>query len=69
MTLQFIDTTASVSRTLWTELLSYFSLHMRHANLARGLVAADDVVFFVSLAVLGVFLAQRTIDAIRYTRT
>jgi len=69
MTLQFIDTTASSSRTLWTELLASFSLYMRHANLTRGLVAADDVIFFVSLAVLGVFLAQRAIDAIRFTRT
>jgi ABC-2 type transport system permease protein len=69
MTLQFIDTTASASRTLWTAFLSYCSLYMRQANLTRGLVSADDVIFFLSLVALGVFLAQRTIDAIRYTRT
>lgn len=69
ITLQFIDTTASATRSMWAEFLAYFSLYMRHVNLTRGLVSADDVVFFLSLVVLGVFLTQRTIEAIRFKRT
>jgi len=69
ITLQFIDTTASATRSMWAEFLAYFSLYMRHVNLTRGLVSADDVVFFLSLVVLGLFLTQRTIDAIRFKRT
>jgi ABC-2 type transport system permease protein len=69
MTLQFIDTTASATRSMWAEFLAYFSLHMRHLNFTRGLVSLDDVFFFGSLVVLGLFLTQRTIDAIRYKRT
>jgi ABC-2 type transport system permease protein len=69
LTLQFIDTTGSAARSLWTAFLSYFSLYMRHANLTRGVVSVDDVIFFLSLAALGLFLTQRAIEAIRYKRT
>jgi ABC-2 type transport system permease protein len=69
MTLQFIDTTASATRSMWAEFLAYFSLYMRHINLTRGLISLDDVAFFLSLVVLGLFLTQRTIEAIRYKRT
>jgi ABC-2 type transport system permease protein len=69
MTLQFIDTTASATRSMWAEFLAYFSLYMRHINLTRGLISADDVAFFLSLVVLGLFLTQRTIEAIRFKRT
>jgi hypothetical protein len=69
MTLQFIETTASATRSMWAEFLAYFSLYMRHINLTRGLISLDDVAFFLSLVVLGLFLTQRTIEAIRYKRT
>jgi len=69
ITLQFIDTTASATRSMWAEFLAYFSLYMRHVNLTRGMISADDVAFFLSLVVLGLFLTQRTIEAIRFKRT
>lgn len=69
LTLQFIDTTGAASRTLWSEFLSYFSLYMRHTGFTRGLVAVDDVVYFVSLIVLSLYLTQRTIEAIRFARS
>jgi len=69
ITLQFIDTTASATRSMWAEFLAYFSLYMRHQNFTRGLVSLEDVVFFASFIVLGLFLTQRTIEAIRFKRT
>jgi ABC-2 type transport system permease protein len=69
LTLQFIDTTGSATRTMWSQFLAYFSLYMRHVNFTRGLVSMDDVAFFLSLVVLGLFLTQRTIEAIRFKRT
>ena len=69
ITLQFIDTTASATRSMWAEFLAYFSLYMRHLNLTRGLVSVDDVLFFASLMVLGLYLTHRSIEAIRFKRT
>jgi ABC-2 type transport system permease protein len=69
MTLQFIDTTSAGSATLWTKLISSFSFYMRSLNTTRGMVFVDDVVYYGSFAVLGLFLAQRSIEAIRFKRT
>lgn len=69
ITLQFIDTTASATRSMWAEFLASFSLYMRHLDFTRGLLSLDDVVFFASLMVLGLFLTHRSIEAIRFKRT
>ena len=69
VTLQFIDTTAPRRDSIWARLLGYFSFYMRHMNSTRGVVAVADVVYFASWIVLGLFLAQRSIEAIRFKRT
>lgn len=69
MTMQFIDTTSSAQESIWIKLLSYLSFYMRHTNSTRGIVAVADLVYFASYITLGLFLAQRTIEAIRYKRT
>jgi hypothetical protein len=45
------------------------SFYARHLNSARGVVSVADVVSFASYVVLGLFLAQRSIDALRYKRS
>ena len=45
------------------------SFYTRHLNSTRGVVAVADVVYFASYIVLGLFLAQRSIDALRYKRS
>ena len=45
------------------------SFYVRHLNSTRGVVAVADVVDFASDVVLGLFLAQRSIDALRYKRS
>ena len=69
ITMQFIDTTSSASESFWVKLVGYFSFYMRQQNSTRGIVAPADFVYFASYIVLGLFLAQRSIEAIRFKRT
>jgi ABC-2 type transport system permease protein len=69
ITMQFIDTTSSATESFWVKLLGYFSFYMRQQNSTRGIVALADVVYFASYVALGLFLAQRSIEAIRFKRT
>ena len=38
-------------------------------NSTRGVVAAADIVYFASWIALGLFLAQRSVEAMRYKRS
>ena len=42
---------------------------MRQINSTRGVVSLTDIVYFASFITLGLFLAQRSIEAIRIKRT
>jgi hypothetical protein len=50
-------------------LLGSLSFYARHLNSTRGVVAAADIVYFASWIALGLFLAQRSVDALRYKRS
>jgi ABC-2 type transport system permease protein len=69
VTLQFIDTAGAAGESIWVRLLGSLSFYARHLNSTRGLVSVPDVVYFTSWIVLGLFLAQRSIDALRYKRS
>jgi ABC-2 type transport system permease protein len=69
VTLQFIDTTGAAGDSIWVRLLGSLAFYARHLNSTRGVVSVSDVVYFTSWIVLGVFLAQRSIDALRYKRS
>jgi ABC-2 type transport system permease protein len=69
VTLQFIDTTGAADGSVWVRLLGSLSFYARHLNSTRGVVSVADVVYFASYVVLGLFLAQRSIDALRYKRS
>jgi ABC-2 type transport system permease protein len=69
VTLQFIDTSGAAGDSLWVRLLGSLSFYARHLNSTRGVVAVADVVYFASWIVLGLFLAQRSVDALRYKRS
>jgi ABC-2 type transport system permease protein len=68
VTLQFVDTTGG-GASIWVRLLGSLSFYARHLNSTRGVVAVADAVYFCSWIVFGLFLAQRSIEALRYKRT
>jgi ABC-2 type transport system permease protein len=69
MTMQFIDTSSSGGESMWAKVVSYFSFYMRQINSTRGVIEVSDVVYFFSYITLGLFLAQRSIESIRYKRS
>ena len=69
VTLQFIDTTGAAEGSIWVRLLGSLSFYARHLNSTRGIVSIPDIVYFGSWVVLGLFLAQRSIDALRFKRS
>jgi hypothetical protein len=69
VTLQFIDTTGGGGGSVWTRLLGSLSFYARHLNSTRGVVSPADIVYFASHVTLGLFLAQRSIEALRFKRS
>lgn len=69
VTLQFIDTSGAPGESIWVRLLGSLSFYARHLNSTRGVVAVADIVYFASWIVLGLFLAQRSVEALRYKRS
>ncbi len=68
VTLQFIDTTGG-GGSIWVRLLGALSFYARHLNSTRGVMAVADVVYFASWIMMGLFLAQRSIEALRHRRS
>ena len=69
VTLQFVDTSGAAGDSIWVRLLGSLSFYARHLNSTRGVVSVADIVYFASWIVLGLFLAQRSVEALRYKRS
>jgi len=69
VTLQFIDTAGAGSASPWVRLLGSLSFYARHLDSARGVVSVADLVYFASCITMGLFLAGRSVEALRYKRT
>jgi ABC-2 type transport system permease protein len=69
VTLQFIDTTGAGQASVWVRLIGSLSFYARQLNSTRGVVAVADIVYFASYIVLGLFLAQRSVEALRFRRS
>ena len=65
----FVDTSASVTQSIWVDFIQFLSFFFHNAGFARGVIALGDVMFFAGLMAMGLFLTQRSIEAIRFKRT
>jgi ABC-2 type transport system permease protein len=68
-TLSFLDSGSSSTNPYWDNVVNYLSLGLHHQNSTRGLIAVVDVTFFLSMIGLGLFLAQRSVESIRFKRS
>ena len=65
--ISMIDTISSTIPWNWLkEFLGTFSFQSRYGNFALGLISLSDVVFFISISVLMLFLTDRVIDRRRW---
>jgi ABC-2 type transport system permease protein len=69
LTLFFIGTSAPLARSVWVDFIRFLSLDYHYSNFARGVLALRDVLYFVTLVTLGLFLTQRSIESIRFKRS
>jgi gliding motility-associated transport system permease protein len=67
--LNFIDTSASMTRSIWVDFIQFLSFHFHNAEFARGVVALRNITYFAGFLALALFLTQRSIEAIRFKRS
>jgi ABC-2 type transport system permease protein len=65
----FIDTSASLARSIWVDFIQFLSFFSHYAEFARGVVALRDITYFAGFLALALFLTQRSIEAVRFKRS
>ncbi|MCL5286878.1 MAG: ABC transporter permease [Acidobacteria bacterium] len=63
-----IDISARGSSSAMGEVLQYVSILRHYDDFTRGVIDTSSLVFYASLIVLGLFLTQRSVDALRWRR-
>ena len=56
------------SSSTWGDVVQYFSILRHYDDFSRGVIDTANVIFYVSLAAVGVFLTQRSLDSMRWRR-
>jgi ABC-2 type transport system permease protein len=60
-----LDWPASYSSSALVRVMSYIALTTHFDNFAKGVIDLSDVVYYVSVVVLGIFLTARSVDALK----
>jgi ABC-2 type transport system permease protein len=67
--LNFIDASASLTRSIWVDFIQFLSFFFHNLEFARGVVALRDIAYYAGFLALGLFLTQRSIESIRFKRS
>lgn len=63
-----LDFGARDSSSTWSDIVGYLSILRHYDDFSRGVIDTTSVIFYVSLASVGVFLTQRSLDSMRWRR-
>lgn len=63
--LYILDWVQSFSSTTTVKVLAYMSLSPHLENFAKGVIDLGDVVYYLSLTALGIFLTARSVEALK----
>lgn len=63
-----IDISARGSSSAMGEVLQYVSVLRHYEDFTRGVIDTSGLVFYASMMALGLFLTQRSVDALRWRR-
>jgi ABC-2 type transport system permease protein len=63
-----VDFGARDSASTWGDIVQYLSILRHFDDFSRGVIDTANIVFYVSLAGIGVFLTQRSLDSMRWRR-
>jgi ABC-2 type transport system permease protein len=50
----------------WAKVLAYLSLTAHFEPFSKGVIDSKDVIFYVSVIVLGLFLTTRSLESLRW---
>lgn len=67
--LGYIDTSASIARSIWIDFIQFLSLFSHYSEFARGVIALRDIAYFAGILALALFMTQRSIESIRFKRS
>lgn len=67
--LNFIDSSASLTWSIWVDFLQFLSFYFHNLEFARGVIALSDITYYAGFMALALFLTQRSIESIRFKRS
>lgn len=67
--LNFIDTSASLARSIWVDFIQFLSFFSHNTEFARGVIALRSIAYYLGFLALALFLTQRSIESIRFKRS
>ena len=63
-----LDFGARDASSTWSDIVQYLSILRHYDDFSRGVIDTTNVIFYVSLAAVSVFLTQRSLDSMRWRR-
>ena len=64
--LWILDWSSSYETTAWAKVLSYLSVVTHFEPFSKGVLDTKDVIFYLSVIVLGLFLTARSMESLRW---
>jgi ABC-2 type transport system permease protein len=63
-----LDFGSKDSSSTWSDIVQYLSILRHYDDFSRGVIDTANVIFYLSLAAVGIFLTQRSLDSMRWRR-
>jgi ABC-2 type transport system permease protein len=64
--LWILEWVAGYEQAAWAKVMAYMSVVSHFESFAKGVVDSKDVIFYISLAFLGLFLTARSLESLRW---
>src|ERR1017187_9278972 len=63
--LYLLDWVSAYSQTIYGQVASYIALTTHFENFSKGVIQLSDVVYYLSVVMLGIFLTARSVEALK----
>ena len=63
--LYLLDWVSAYSQTTTGQVTSYIALTTHFDNFSKGVIQLSDVVYYLSVVMLGIFLTARSVEALK----
>jgi ABC-2 type transport system permease protein len=61
-----LDWVSSYDQSAWAQVISYLSVLTHFEPFSKGVIDSKDVIFYVSMIFLGLFLTARSMESLRW---